>query len=262
MKTLRATSALATQLSTTTCTRRPAIAASLASQTKSPSPTSTQHRTFLSNPFASSVQTLTATRILPYPNPVLYEIISDVSSYQHFLPFCRSSKITKYSNPDSDGKRWPEEGRLTVGFNNDVSESFHSRIYCVPGSVIEAVSGETETSILSADKIAHHNPRPEDHSQDPARNAQVLTHLLTRWTLRPFPFKPGPLSVGQNPQEQSAAHPAREQTEVNLAIEYRFANPVYGALSAAAAPKVADKMIAAFETRVKAVLDGPSLGGS
>jgi coenzyme Q-binding protein COQ10 len=45
-------------------------------------------------------------------------------------------------------------------------------------------------------------------------------------------------------------------TDVNLVIEYQFANPVYAALSAAAAPKVAEKMIEAFENRVKAVAEG------
>lgn len=52
--------------------------------------------------------------------------------------------------------------------------------------------------------------------------------------------------------------PGQEKTEVSLAIEYEFANPMYGALSSAAAPKVAEKMIEAFEKRVKAVVEGPA----
>ena len=158
------------------------------------------------------------------------------------MPFCQSSEITKYSNPDQDGKRWPEEGKLVVGFNGDISESFYSRIYCVPGEVVEAVSGATDTS-LSAERIKHHNPRPSE-AEDPSRNATVLTHLLTRWTLTPAPSKP-----------ETTSSPAREQTEVNLAIDFAFANPVYGVMSAAVAPKVAEKMIQAFEQRVKAALD-------
>lgn len=216
------------------------------------------HRTFFNNPFAPAVQSLTASRTLPYPHTVLYDIISDVSSYHNFLPFCQSSEITKFSKPDADGKRWPEEGKLVIGFNSDINESFYSRIYCVPGEVVEAVSGATETS-LSAQRIEHHNPRPAE-DQDPSRNATVLTHLMTRWSLKPFPFKPGPTQG--SPQENTSPHPARPQTEVNLAIDYAFANPMYGVLSAAAAPKVADKMIQAFETRVKAMLDGPSMGGT
>lgn len=48
------------------------------------------------------------------------------------------------------------------------------------------------------------------------------------------------------------------QTEVRLKIEYAFANPLYAALSAAAAPKVADKMIQAFEERVRETMGASS----
>lgn len=269
MKSLRSTTALACQLSSTKCSRS-ALTPLQTPATRSPSlsaacATTTLHlhhqrRLFFSNPFTPGVQSLTATRTLPYPSTLLYEIIADVSSYHSFVPFCRGSEVTKYSNPDANGKRWPEEGKLVVGFNDDISESFYSRVYCVPGTSVEAVSGATETS-LPADQIAHHNPRPAD-SQDPSRNATVLTHLLTRWSLRPFPFKPAPLGADKNPLEAGTQLPAREQTEVSLAIDFAFANPLYAAMSAAAAPKVADKMIQAFEQRVKELLDGPSMGGT
>lgn len=52
--------------------------------------------------------------------------------------------------------------------------------------------------------------------------------------------------------------PGQERTEVNLVIEFQFSNPLYAALSSAAAPKVADKMIEAFENRVQAVMEGPA----
>ena len=52
--------------------------------------------------------------------------------------------------------------------------------------------------------------------------------------------------------------PGQEKTEVSLSIEYQFANPMYAALSSAAAPKVAEKMIEAFEKRVRAVIEGPA----
>lgn len=120
-----------------------------------------------------------------------------------------------------------------VGFSNDIAEEFWSRVYCSPERmVVEAVSGTAET-LLAAAEIAHHHSRPVI-DQDPTRKGDVLSHLSTRWTL-----KPGP-----------------EETEVNLAIEYRFANPMYAALSQAAAPKVAEKMIEAFEGRVKKVAEG------
>ena len=52
--------------------------------------------------------------------------------------------------------------------------------------------------------------------------------------------------------------PGQEKTEVSLSIEYEFANPMYAALSSAAAPRVTEKMIEAFEKRVKAVVEGPA----
>lgn len=194
-----------------------------------------QRRTFLPNPFAaSSPQTLTARRTLSHPPSVIYSTISDVSSYSAFIPYCRASLVTKTSQPASDGKSYPEEAKLIVGFHDDVSEEFWSRVYCQPERVVEAVSGLTESS-LRPGEVPHHSARPAAE-RDPTRNGDVLTRLATRWTLKP---------VG-------------EKTEVELAIEYQFANPIYGALSAAAAPKVAEKMIEAFEGRVKAVAEGRS----
>jgi coenzyme Q-binding protein COQ10 len=204
-----------------------------------------QRRTFFPNPFASEKQTLTASRTLPYKASTIYATISDVASYSKFLPYCQSSTVTKSSNPaPANNTSYPEEAKLSIGFNSDVSEEFWSRVYCVPDRVVEAVSGLTDTS-LSPQEIEHHNPRPAPQS-DPTRNQSVLTHLATKWVLRSYPYKPG----------EETGEPAKHMTDVNLVIEYQFANPVYAALSAAAAPKVAEKMIEAFENRVKAVAEG------
>ncbi|WPG98970.1 Hypothetical protein R9X50_00177200 [Acrodontium crateriforme] len=189
-----------------------------------------QRRTFLPS-FLSSPQTLNASRTLPYPPSTIYSIISDVASYSQFLPYCQESLVTKTSASAPDGKTYPEEAKLTIGFNSDVSEQFWSRIYCVPDRVVEAIGGETETALPAAE-IKHHNPRPA-FEQDPTRNSSVLSKLATRWTIQPN----------------------GNMTEVNLAIEYQFANPMYAALSSAAAPMVADKMIEAFEKRVKDVAE-------
>ena len=204
-----------------------------------------QRRTFFPNPFVSEKQTLTASRTLPYPASAIYATISDVASYSKFLPYCQSSTVTKTSNPAAaNNTAYPEEAKLSIGFNSDVSEEFWSRVYCVPDRVVEAVSGLTDTS-LAPQEIEHHNPRPAAAS-DPTRNQSVLTHLATKWVLRSYPYKPS----------EETGESAKHITDVNLVIEYQFANPVYAALSAAAAPKVAEKMIEAFENRVKAVAEG------
>ncbi|TKA27778.1 hypothetical protein B0A50_04879 [Salinomyces thailandicus] len=217
-------------------------------------------RNFVSNPFAGP-QTLTASRTLQYPSKLIYAVISDVGSYSTFLPWCQGSVVSKTSQPAADGKTYPEEAKLVVGFNGDVSEEFTSRVYCLPGLVVEAVSGSAETT-LGADEIPHHSARPASVEEDASRKDTVMTHLLTRWTLKPYPYKPPPMSA-THPDTTHKNHDetsdllAQEKTEVNLNIEYQFANPVYGALSSAAAPKVAEKMIEAFEKRVKSVIEGP-----
>ncbi len=219
-----------------------------------------QQRRHFINPFAGP-QSLLATRTLPYPSKLIYSIISDVENYSTFLPYCQSSTVTRTSQPAPNGKTYPEEAKLVIGFNGDVSESFTSRVYCVPETIVEAVSGRTETQ-LSPDEIAHHSARAPDGSEDASRGDTVLTHLMTRWTLRQYPYKPPPASAlhpetVHNNHHETSEIPSQEKTDVTLAVEFQFANPVYAALSSAAAPRVAEKMIDAFEKRVKAVMEGP-----
>jgi coenzyme Q-binding protein COQ10 len=196
-----------------------------------------QRRTFLPNPFASTSeppQTLTARRILSYPSAPIYSIIADVPSYASFLPYCQSSTITHWSAPDATyQRRWPSEGRLTSGFGG-ITESFKSRVYCVPGRIVESVGGDTETK-LSRDEIAHHlegGDAGAGHSRSGGDNG-LLSHLRSTWTIE---------EVGT------------DRTEVGLALEFAFANPFYAALSGGVAPKVAEAMIKAFEQRVIGVL--------
>ena len=217
-------------------------------------------RPFVSGPF-SGPQILTASRTLPYPQRAIFDVISDVSTYNTYLPYCRESTVTRLSEPASvDGKRYPEEGKLSVGFNEGVSEEFWSRVYCVPCDVVEAVSGRSETT-LDPETIRHHSLRAAGE-EDPTRKEAVLTHLLTRWTLRPFMYKPPPASATHpssthKNHDETSPVPSREKTDVSLHIEFQFANPVYAALSQAAAPKVAEKMIEAFEKRVREMCEGP-----
>lgn len=221
-------------------------------------------RPFVSELFnaSTSPQRLTASRTLPHPASLIYDVIADVDAYASFLPYCQASTVTKRSAPTAtDGKTYPEEAYLSIGFNDSVAERFWSRIYCVPGRVVEAVAGSTETT-LTPDEIRHHNPRPQrEEDGDQTRNPQILSHLLTRWTLRPYCYKPpsasamSSMSAYKNHEETSELL-GQEMTEVNLAIEFQFANPMYAALSSAAAPMVAEKMIGAFERRVKSIVDG------
>lgn len=205
-------------------------------------------RTFLPNPFSSQnpldyisaaykkPQTLTAMRTLPYASHPIYAIISDVPSYSSFLPYCQSSSVTRWSAPDAKYQRkWPSEAKLVVGFKG-FTEEFTSRIFCVPGSIVESVGGGAKTGLEEA-SIRHHlgdTGAGAGGRQDGDAASGLLTHLQSRWTLEPL---------------------AEDKTEVSLTLEFAFANPMYTTLSAGAAPKVAESMIRAFEERVRTLLD-------
>ena len=206
-----------------------------------------QRRSF-SNPL-TPLQSLAATRILPYHAKPLYNLIADIESYPQFIPYCTSSSITSHSAPEkSTNQRWPRTGDLKIEFG-PYDELFRSAVYCVPYTMLEAVAGDAEPTIPKS-QLPHYYQDPE-HSHDPeksAGNERIFTSLLTRWSLKEFPYKPPPPD-GKTPQEGNASSPSSPRTEVNLIIEVRFASAVYSALSQAAAPKVAGMMIEAFEKR-------------
>jgi coenzyme Q-binding protein COQ10 len=185
-------------------------------------------RPFITLPGSSpSPQTLTASRTLPYAPKALYEIISNIDSYSTFVPFCSASKVTHWSEPsttDNHNRRSPTQATLRVGWAG-FEESFTSRVNCVPFSLVEAVSG------ASAQLVA-----------DPGRklasnNSSVLRTLVTRWSLTP----------------RTVA--GKEGAEVNLTIRFEFANPIYAAFSAAVSETIAARMIEAFESHARSVLD-------
>jgi coenzyme Q-binding protein COQ10 len=202
---------------------------------------SPSRRSFISAP----LQHISATRSLPYPSLPIYNIIASVPSYSTFLPYCLSSKVTRWSRPDARfGKIWPEEALLEIGWGA-VREQFRSRVFCVPGRIVEAVGGTTETTLAKED-ILHHTVEqgepagsgfwtgsPKTQDQD-----RIMSHLLTRWSVEP----------------EGAG--ARDSTRVSLDLEFQFANPLYAAMSSAVVDRVAETMIQAFEEKVKHELEG------
>jgi coenzyme Q-binding protein COQ10 len=198
-------------------------------------------RSFITLPGTES-QSLTAARILPYKSSSLYAIIADVDSYKSFIPYCVDSKVTSWSAPDADGRRWPSQADLRVGWGG-FEDQFTSRLFCVPGSVVEALSGEAVTNLKKSD-LAHY----ASTVTAPATANAIFTSLRTCWTVVPFPYKP--------PTDNTPL-PATDETEVRLTIDFQFSNPVYAALSKAVAPKLAGVMIEAFEDRARKLLDDP-----
>lgn len=228
-------------------------------------------RSFLSS--STTPQTLTATRTLPYPAAALYALIADIPAYPSFVPYCTTGSIIALSAPDPLlGKRWPRIADLCVGWG-PYDERFRSLVYCLPNTVIESVAGEARCSIPPKELPHYYNEGEVEsgvgerekvnnegrHDEDLARstadgiNTSIFTSLLSRWTLREFPFKPPPPD-GTPPQEGLASEPSVPQTEVGFVIEVQFANPVLAALSQAAVPKVAGIVVEAFEKRAREVL--------
>ena len=212
-------------------------------------------RQFVLNPL-TPLQTLTASRILPYHAAPLFDLIADISSYPQFIPHCTSSTITSYSSTDSSTSRtWPRTADLKIGYG-PYDELFRSAVYCLPYTVLEAVAGDAEPTIPRS-QLPHYYNADFSTSPDPEKssgNSAIFSSLLTRWTLREYPFKPAPPD-GSSPQEGEAnKQSASPRTEVNLHIEVQFASAVYSALSQAVAPKVAGMMVEAFEKRAREVL--------
>ncbi|CAL3968411.1 unnamed protein product [Diplocarpon coronariae] len=206
-------------------------------------------RNFIAIP-GTEAQRLTATRILPHNSTSLYGLIADVDSYSSFLPYCQGSRVTAWSEPDKDGRRWPSEADLRVGWGG-YEETFTSRLLCLPGSTVEALGGEARTSLPKAD-LRHHAATLDA----PAVANDIFRSIRTVWTVRPFCYKP----PQRHPKTDKTDLPAKDQTEVHLSIDYQFSNPVYTALSKAVAPRIAGMMIEAFEERAHKILDSPGSG--
>ncbi|KAF4120172.1 coenzyme Q-binding protein COQ10 [Geosmithia morbida] len=188
------------------------------------SPCPARGRPFFSLPSSATAQHLTATRILPYALDPVYDLIADVDSYSTFLPYCSSSPVTAWSPPDSKtGRRWPVRADLHVGWGG-FDEVFSSRLHCIPGQSVEAVSGDGD----------------RDSSSSKTGSA-VFTSLVTRWSVRAL---------------QGGTTSPSPRTQVHLDIRYQFTNPLYAAVSAAVSDKVASLMIEAFEKRAREKLGG------
>ncbi|KAF1815833.1 hypothetical protein P152DRAFT_390569 [Eremomyces bilateralis CBS 781.70] len=195
------------------------------------------HRTFLNSAFAPPPQRVHESRTLPYPPNDIYNIVADVSRYSKFVPYCKSSVVTRLSAPDAiSGKQWPSEATLVVGWGA-VEESFTSRVYCAPGSVVEAVAGMSQ-SRLKPEEIAHH--LKDGHDADETNGNSIFRLLSTRWTV------------------EALQNRGMDRTLVTLSIEFAFNNPLYTAMSLPVIPKVASVMIDAFQERVDTLLGDSS----
>ena len=197
--------------------------------TSSPAVHFNHRRTFLLP--TSPPLKLSASLTLPYARSSLFALIADIPSYPSFLPYLRAAHVTEQSDAVSaaakldedpqtakslplDRRRWPRAADLHVAWKG-YECVFRSQVECVPERSVEAVSAGDD-------------------------GGGVLEDLRTRRKLTDIPA---------DVEEGTGS-----RTEVQLKIDARFQNALLGALSQAAAPKVAGLVMEAFERRAREVL--------
>ncbi|KAK4203287.1 coenzyme Q-binding protein COQ10, mitochondrial [Triangularia verruculosa] len=200
-----------------------------------PQPPPRQFSTTPSLPFLSSLlptaptTTLTATKTLPYPPLSIYKIISDINSYRHFLPHCTHSLVTSYT--PSRTNPLPKTGDLTVGWG-PFTQSYTSRVYCIPYSTVEAVAGNAVPTI-PGDVLREYGYDPDEllYKDKGLEQGGVFESLTTKWTVKETKRGDG--------------------TEVGLTVTFRFVNPAVGLAVQSVADEMVGKMILAFEGRAR-----------
>ncbi|TQS39269.1 hypothetical protein Golomagni_00209 [Golovinomyces magnicellulatus] len=160
-------------------------------------------------------------------------------STSRILPY-ESKELYKRYPPDSLGVRWPAEADLSIGWMT-IEEKFTSRIYCVPGSIVEALSGEAVTSLpndmlLKSSSMIH----------SPALPNSLFKYLRSKWIIKPLSNN---LTITDGGDFTRQLPPIKFKTQVDLILDFQFANQLYTALSKAVTPKIVGSMIEAFEAR-------------
>ncbi|KAB5575988.1 hypothetical protein GE09DRAFT_1281733 [Coniochaeta sp. 2T2.1] len=212
----------------------PSVTGSLLTSTPSPLQTirafSLPDLSQLSSSLTPKPQTISASRQLPYPSPLLYSIISDIDSYSNFLPFCTSSVVHSFT-PSTPPL--PSLATLTVGWGPFPSESYTSRVYCVAGRTVEAVSGEDARPSTGWDVLGRYGYTKDTGRREKREgDGELFRSLVTKWSVTPVEGKEG-------------------KTDVDLRIEYLMNNPLHQVAVSGVADQVADKMIRAFEGRAE-----------
>ncbi|KAJ5579685.1 uncharacterized protein N7459_005670 [Penicillium hispanicum] len=178
----------------------------------------------------SSERVLTASRTLPYPPALLFEVISSVESYSQFLPFLTASTVTARD----PGTGYPTQAYLTVGYG-PLSETFTSRVDCDPAKlVVEARSGAKYGQ--SAGHEGESNAVSGLSAFFPGANEGIFEYLSTRWELAPL------AAVGA---------PGDPRTKVSLEVRFEFKNQLHATVMGAVEGQMAGVMIEAFEKRIR-----------
>ncbi|KAK3377800.1 dehydrase and lipid transport-domain-containing protein [Podospora didyma] len=204
-------------------------------------------------PSSAAKTTLRARRMLPYPPSQIYTLIADIDSYSAFLPHCTASQVTAWTTPptttSSNTSRLPALADLTVGWG-PLTQSYTSQVYCVPGSIVEAVSGAHASTTIPATTLAQFG-YPLASSRQKAMGG-VFESLVTRWTVQAVPAAASPNLPGGG-QAAGAEEGKGDWTEVSLSVQFQFSNPVLGLAMGQVGEDKVDEMVQAFEDRARAL---------
>ncbi|KAL2266296.1 hypothetical protein VTJ83DRAFT_5648 [Remersonia thermophila] len=217
-------------------------------------------------------KTLRARRVLPYPPDHLYTLIADIDSYRHFLPHCPHSLVTHWTKPQPPPPsspsppssqqqqqqqkaptRHPARADLTVGWG-PFTQTYTSRVYCIPGSVVEAVSGAAETTIPweTLRAVGYDPAADQEHALRTMEG--IFESLVTRWAVRPFAGSRGAAPEARAGEGRVGGETAPAGwTEVTLSVTFQFKNPALGFAVGQLADEKVDEMVKAFEGRARAL---------
>ncbi|XP_006460070.1 hypothetical protein AGABI2DRAFT_191836, partial [Agaricus bisporus var. bisporus H97] len=163
----------------------------------------------------SETQKYNERRVLPYSPRQLYDVVSNVSTYPQFVPFCTGSHILRPLIPEPGSERFSMEAELTVGFLS-FKESYVSKVTCLPYESVEAVASSA-TSLFKT--------------------------LTTTWRFQPVSSYPSARIDGEE----------YGRTLVILDLAYAFTNPLHASVSAAFFGQISKLMIQAFENRCQSI---------
>ncbi|KAK2833180.1 hypothetical protein Q5P01_017069 [Channa striata] len=118
-------------------------------------PISTPSRSFinLAAPVSTRRMEYTECRMLEYTTEQMYNVVASVDQYQHFVPWCKKSRVVK-------GQRGNIMAELEIGFP-PIVERYTSEVTVIPNHQVKAVC--TDGSLFShLETIWRFSPGPKD----------------------------------------------------------------------------------------------------
>ncbi|KAJ7937079.1 dehydrase and lipid transport-domain-containing protein [Mycena leptocephala] len=170
-------------------------------------------------PGSTEVQTYHEQKSFPYTRQQLYNIVSDVGSYQHFIPFCSASRVLS----TTDETRIPIllDAELTVQFLA-FKESYVSRVTCIPLESVQAVASSS---------------------------TPLFKELTTTWRFQPIPESSSARPSTSYSRGTVSSNASTTATLVSLDLAFAFASPIHAAVSSSFFGQVSKLMVNAFEER-------------